>query len=236
VTVIVGRRRVGLLLAALLSLALGLVAVAPARAQSFSAADLEGTWELFQLATPKVGGNSSTIRSYRGQVTFDATGVVSDLTAIVDDLGNAFVPSGNFSVSTVGVVAGKLTLTGTAGAPTGDLTLREARLLINRHTILGAAGVFGQVGLFTLVKDEAAQAFGFADIGGATSLDWSYSELTPSNGDALSLPGGIPAWVSGGITFHGPSDALPGCTDADLTLSDGTVLSARGATPGQPFG
>jgi hypothetical protein len=222
--------RLGFVLVALVSVAVGLALAAPAYAQQFSSGDLEGTWELFQLATPKVGGDSSTIRTYRGQVTFDATGAVSDISVITDDILNAFSATGNFSVSTVGVVTGKLTLTGIDTAPNGELTPREARLLVNRHTILGAAGVFNQVGLFTLVKHEDAQTFGLTDIGGAVSRDWSYSELTPSNSGA-SFPGD-PAWVSGSITFHGTN----GCTDADLTLSDGTVRSTRTVTPGDPFG
>jgi len=223
------RRRAGFARAALVALAFSFGAVAPAHAQQFTTGELAGTWQLFQLTTPSTAGNGGDIRAYRGQVTFDASGHVSDVSPVTDDQANAFLASGNFSVSTIGVVTGKLTLSGTSGAPTGDLTLREARLLVDRHTLVGAAAVFDQGGLFTLVKVEDAQVFGLADIGGAIARDWSYSELTPANDLA---PFSLPAWVSGSITFHGTN----GCTDADLKLPDGTVRSSRTGTPGDPFG
>jgi len=225
VRVIVGRRRhVGFVLSALVSLALGLGAAAPAHAQSFSTSTLAGTWQLFHLTTPPGVGNGGAIRTYRGQVTFDATGALSGANAVVDDQANFFNANGSFSVSLVGVVTGKLTLAGVDPAPTGDLTLREARLLVDRHTLVGTAGVFGQVGLFTLVKLEDTQAFGLADIGGSVSRDWSYSELTPANDLA---PFSSPAWVTGSITFHGSN----GCSEADLVLPDGTIRSRKSDGP-----
>src|SRR5207248_3758008 len=89
---------------ALLALAL----VSPVQAQTFSNADLEGTWEVFQLATPMAGVTGDGIRTYRGVVTFDATGLLVGANPITDNdpdpvAGpNAFLASGNFSVSVGG--------------------------------------------------------------------------------------------------------------------------------------
>jgi len=199
-----------------------LAVVAPVQAQSFSAADLEGIWEVFQLATPPGLLSGSDIRTYRGQVEFDATGtVVSISSALGDDLASSYVVSGNLSVSIGGVVTGTLTLTG-VGSPSGSLAVREARLLGNRHTIVGAAKVFDQVGLFTFAKREEGQPFSTADIGGADSADWNYNELTPSNAGSTAFANGA-AWVNGSITFHGSN----GCSEADLALSDGTIRAQR---------
>jgi hypothetical protein len=134
----------------------------------------------------------------------------------------------NVSISTAGVVTGSLPLSKISGTgpSSGAIALREARLLDNRHTILGAAGLFGQVGLFTLSKLEPAQTFGLTDIGGNTSVNpdatanWSYHELTPSNDlSAAAASADGAAWVTGVITFHG----IDGCSQADLVLSDGTI-------------
>src|SRR5436190_18473282 len=90
---------------------LALTLAAPAQAQTFSNANLEGTWEVFQLATPKGVLTGDQIRTYRGEVTFDATGMVVGINPITDNYpvtgGNAFLAaSGNFSVLPSGVVTG----------------------------------------------------------------------------------------------------------------------------------
>ena len=204
---------------------------AVAAAQPFLPSDLQGTWEIFQLATPPGAFDGASIGAYRGQVTFDEAGVVSDSGVLTENQsGNTYlIPAGgNVSISTAGVVTGSLPLSQISGTgpSSGALALREARLLDNRHTILGAAGLFGQVGLFTFAKREPDQTFGLADIGGvaagdpAVSADWSYHELTPSNDlSAAADSADGAAWVTGVITFHG-SD---GCSQADLVLSDGTI-------------
>jgi hypothetical protein len=202
---------------------LALLLAPPAQAQTFSAADLEGTWEVFQLATPRGTLTGADVRTYRGQVTFDATGVVTGASPVGDNIGGAYLASGNFSVSAGGVVGGSLILTSTdPGGVSGVLTVREARLLANRHTIVGAATVFDQVGLFTLAKREDGQTFGLADIGGVDSADWNYHELTPSNVGSTAFANGA-AWVNGSITFHGSN----GCSEADLVLADGTIRAQR---------
>lgn len=202
-----------------------------ATAQAFLPSDLQGTWEIFQLATPPGAFDGSSIGAYRGQVTFDEAGVVSDTSVLTENQsGNTYLIliGGNVSISTAGVVTGSLPLSQIAGTgpSSGAIALREARLLDNRHTILGAAGLFGQVGLFTFAKREPTQTFGLADIGGNTSVDpdvtanWSYHELTPSNDlSAAADSADGAAWVTGVITFHG----VDGCSQADLVLSDGTI-------------
>jgi len=218
---------------------LALTLASPAQAQTFSNANLEGTWEVFQLATPRIGVSGDLIRTYRGEVTFDATGLAVGINPISDNNAspNTFLATGNFSVSVGGVVSGSLTLTNsdpTPGMQSGTLVVREARLLVNRHTIIGAATVAvpagsPQVGLFTFSKREDGQTFTVADLGADTGRDWNYHELTPSNA-FVNSPDESAAWVNGSITFHG-TDSNPGCTEADLALSDGTVLAQRTGNP-----
>jgi hypothetical protein len=202
-----------------------------AAAQAFLPSDLQGTWEIFQLATPPGAFNASSIGAYRGQVTFDEAGVVSGSSVLTENQsGNTYLIliGGNVSISTAGVVTGSLPLSQISGTgpSSGAIALREARLLDNRHTILGAASLFGQLGLFTFAKLEPDQTFGLTDIGGnasgdpAVSADWSYHELTPSNDlSAAAASADGAAWVTGVITFHG----LDGCSQGDLVLSDGTI-------------
>lgn len=216
---------------------LALTLVSAAEAQTFSNANLEGTWEVFQLATPKIAVSGDGIRTYRGEVTFDATGLVVGANPITDNdpvtFGNVFLATGNFSVSIGGVVTGTLTLTNTdpgGGGPAGGtLVLREARMLANRHTIVGAAtvtvGALPQVGLFTLAKREDGQTFTVADLGADTTRDWNYHELSPSDDRNDAFPQGA-TWVNGSITFHG-TDSNPGCTSADLALSSGKIVAQR---------
>ena len=225
-------RRAARLAVVMLAMCLAMAgAPSVAAAQAFLPGDLQGTWEIFQLATPPGAFNASSIGAYRGQVTFDEAGVVSDSSVLTESQsGNGYfiLIVGNVSISTAGVVTGSLPLSQISGTgpSNGAIALREARLLDNRHTILGAAALFGQVGLFTFTKREPDQTFGLADIGGNTSVNpdmtasWSYHELTPSNDlSAAAASADGAAWVTGVITFHG----IDGCSQADLVLSDGTI-------------
>jgi hypothetical protein len=226
--------RKSVLVLALVCAALCLMDVSRVHAQSFSATDLEGTWEVFQLATPKATVSGSGIVTYRGEVTFDASGVVTGVNVLADNQSRSYLLSGNLSVSTAGVVGGTLTLTNTdPGSTSGSLTVREARLLASRHTIIGAANVLGLVGLVTFAKRQDGQTFDVSDIGGLDTADWSYHELTPSN--AGTGADADAAWVNGLITFHG-TNANPGCSEADLVLSDGTVRSQTRNTGVFSFG
>jgi hypothetical protein len=217
---------------------LALTLASPAQAQTFSNADLEGTWAVFQLTTPRTGVTGDQIRTYRGLVTFDSTGALTGVNVLADDNvvdPNSYLASGNFSVSFGGVVTGTLLLTNTVqGGPSGTFAVREARLLTNRHTIVGASTVLNQIGLFTFAKQEDAQTFGVVDIGGNTTRDWNYHELTPSNAFNSTFAEGA-AWVNGVITFHG-LDGNAGCSEADLVLSDGTVRSQTRGTGDFGFG
>jgi hypothetical protein len=209
-----------------------------AHAQSISTADLAGTWSVFQLATPAIGPfTGGDVRSYSGTVTFDAGGTVTAGT-LTDDQTASFTVSGALTVTAAGVVDGTLPLDDGAATPDLVLDVREARLLLNKHTIVGASTILGAPGLFTLVKLEAAPIF---TLGGNLAGDWNYHELTPSNNIAPSPPANIPAvappapaagdatWVRGSITFHDVPN--PFCTEADLVLADGTVRASRGVDP-----
>jgi len=211
-------RSAGTIWAAIFTALLALALAAPARAQTFSVGDLEGSWQVFQLATPPGVLTGADVRSYRGEVSFDATGTVTGIGSLTDDARNAYTVSGSLAVSVGGVVNGTLLLTADEPTtPSGTLVIREARLLASRFTMVGAATVLDQVGLFTFVKRDDAQTFTLAD---DVAGDWDYHELTPSN-DAVN--GGDAAWVNGSITFHGESP----CTEADLDRSDGSVRSRR---------
>ena len=215
----------GLVLALLVSLTLGVGATA--HAQSLSTVDLAGTWSFFQLATPSSNVSSSNIISYTASLTFGADGTVGG--NFVDagaHSGNA-VSSGVFSVTADGQVQGFFSCCDDVAQ---DFVITGARMLTNKHTIVGTATIFGQAGLFNLVKLEN-QTF---DLNTDLAGDWSYHELTPSNNLPRTTAGasqGDAAWVNGAITFH-----ANGCTDAALTLSDGTVRSQVTGTPGVPFG
>src|SRR5580765_5221240 len=149
---------------ALALLALVVLAPAPVRAQPFSPADLAGDWEVVQLATPAVGGNASSVRAYRGTISFDAAGLVLPGSALIDDQARVFGVTGNVSVASNGLVTGILDLADENG-PAGTVALREGRQLAGGHAIIGAASVMAQVGLVALVKVEAGQTFGSADLG-----------------------------------------------------------------------
>jgi len=200
---------------------LALAAFVPsARAQSISTADLAGTWSLFQLATPSVAFSGGDIRSYSGTLTFDVTGAVTT-GSLDDDQSNNFPVTGQLAVSAAAVVTGTLTLNGGGGGP---LVVREARLLLSKHTIVGASTILGDPGLFTLVKLEAGQTFSLNDDianDGDGTGNYTYHEITPSNQGATTA--GDASWTTGSVTFHEDS----GCTEADLDLSDGQVRARR---------
>jgi hypothetical protein len=202
-----------------LALAMVVLAVTvPGHAESFSTADLAGTWRVFQLATPPVNVNASAIRSYRGTAVFDATGAIADVSSIANDQQVAYMLTGNLSISDVGIVTGTLTLNAAlTGAAAGSFAVREARMLATKHTIVGAATVRGQVGLFTFVKLEPTQKF---TIDGDLAGGWGYHEINP----AMAFLGRSPTWTTGSIIFHGSGSPFPGagCSEADLTFADGT--------------
>jgi hypothetical protein len=211
-------------------------AVTSARAQSISTADLTGTWSVFQLTTPATTFTGADVRSYSGTLTFDAAGVVT-AGMLVDNqpAPDTFTVTGSLMVSAQGLVDGTLTLDD--GVTTGPLDVREGRLLLTKHTIVGASTVLGHPGLFMLVK-QAGPAFTLTE---NLAGDWNYHEITPSNNIPPAPPAGAPAvaptppeagdatWVKGSITFHDVPNAF--CTDADLVLADGTVRAERTAGP-----
>ena len=201
-----------------------LAALAPAHAQTLSTSDLAGTWSVFQLATPGTNVTGPGVRSYSGTLTFDDAGVVT--AGILNDPPVVYGVTGALTLTPAGILDGTLTLDDGAGN-IDELDVREARILLDKHTIVGASTVFGNPGLFTFVKVAASQTFLIdEDLAG----DWTYHEITPSN---LLTPGtpGDATWVKGDITFHEAN----GCTEADLTLADGTPRAQRDGNP-QSFG
>ena len=215
---------------------LALAAVRPAHAQSISIGDLAGTWSVFQLATPSGAFASSDIRSYSSfngsaidPLTFDGTGTVTAGT-LTDDLGSTFPVTGQLSVTAAGIVTGTLTLGGGGG---GSLVVREARLLLSKHTVVGASTVLGSPGLFTLVKLESGQTFSLngdvADDGDGTG-NYTYHEITPSNQGAATANDA--SWTTGSIKFHENLVVTTfGCTEADLVLADGTIRAQQTGVP-----
>jgi hypothetical protein len=212
-----------------------LAGLRPAHAQSISTADLAGTWSVFQLATPSTTFTGAAVRSYSGTLTFNVAGTVTAGT-LTDDQAAGFTVSGALAVTAAGVVDGTLTLDDGLATPDLMLDVREARLLLSKHTIVGASTILGSPGLFTLVKLEAAPIFTLSD---NLAGDWNYHELTPSNNIVPAPPAEVPSvtppapgdatWVRGSITFHDVPNAF--CTEADLVLADGTVRAQRGAGP-----
>jgi hypothetical protein len=208
-----------------------LAAAGPAGAQSFTTADLAGDWRIFQLATPAGNVSQASIRSYTGQVTFDATGAATG--SLTDDQGTAYTVTGALTLAATGLVQGTLDLAD-GGVPAGSLVVSEARVLATKFTMVGTATVLGQVGLFTFVRLGEGQTFSLNDDVANNDGDglYSYHEITPSDAGAGGVqPPLFPndaGWSSGSITFHQEG----GCTEADLTRADGTIRAQRsdGAT------
>ena len=203
----------------------------PASAQSLSTADLAGLWSVHQLSTPITGVTGDSVRSFTGIFVFDdAGGVTGNLTGNSND----YDVTGTLAVSTAGLVSGTLALDAGFGA-TGTMVIREARIFVNKHTIVGAATLLGQVGLFTFVKLED-QTF---TLDGDLAGDWNYHEVTPvtdfDNGNDASRIDNEATWSTGSITFHDTASGNPFCTEADLTFAGGKVRSIRTSDP-QSFG
>jgi hypothetical protein len=181
--------------------------------------------------------SQDSIRSYGGQVTFDAAGAVTAGTiteTITTDAATGttvtqdfLLTEGALTLSASGVLGGTIVLDG--GPDT--LEVREARALATRFTIVGASTIRGQVGLFTLVRLDGAQTFSLnEDVANDDNQDglYSYHEITPSD-QGISAPveppssPGDASWSTGTITFHQEG----GCTEADLLRADGTIRAQR---------
>jgi hypothetical protein len=205
-------------------MALVLASSSSAQSPSFSTADLEGTWRVFQLATPTGNVSAADIRSYSGQLTFDDSGTVT-AGSLTDDLGTLYAVTGALTLSPAGLLQGTLDLDD-AGTPVGPLIVSEARALATKFTIVGAASVLGQVGLFTFVRLDGAQTFSLNDDvanDGDGEGNYAYHEITPSDQGVTAAAPGEANWSTGSITFHADS----GCTEADLLRADGTIRSQR---------
>jgi len=199
-----------------------LVLALAGRAQALSTADLADNWRVTFVASPTFAFSSTGVRTYEGDVTFSAAGVASG-TLTLGDLAPGtvdFTVSGSAAVSAQGLVTGSLTLT---GSDTRSLVIPEARLLGNRHTIVGVAtlnrGGLRDTGFITLVR-LTDQTFSRT---GNLAATWNYHEITPSN----ALKAGDADWTQGQIDFHGD-----GCTVATLFFADGTIRAQP--VPGNP--
>jgi hypothetical protein len=228
----------------LVGIVLALAALSPAQAQSFTTPDLNGTWRLFQLATPLGNVSQDSIRSYSGDVTFNDAGEVTagSLTETTTDpaTGDAVttvfpLTGGTVTLSAAGVFGGSITL---AGGPDA-LEVREARALATKFTIVGASTIREQTGLFTLVRTDGVQTFSLEqDVANDGDGDgqYNYHEITPSDaGNGSPTPPTFPgdaSWSTGTITFH----QAGGCTEADLMRADGTVRAARTGADPNSFG
>jgi hypothetical protein len=218
-----GRRHLWLV-AVLLAL-ISATAAPPALAQGFSTADLAGLWRVNHLATPTTSITGGSVRSYSGVLIFDTAGAATG--DLFDDLFNDYTVTGSLTLSPTGVVTGTLTLNDGLGGG-GSLLVREARILVNKYTIVGAATVLGDVGLFTFVRLDTVQTFTLDD---DLAGDWNYHEVTP----VTDFTGTTPAqridnearWSTGSITFHDTASGNPFCTEADLTFAGGTIRSQR---------
>jgi hypothetical protein len=199
----------GVVLAVLVVLVLALAG----HAEALSTADLADDWRVSFVASPTFAFSSTAVHTYQGDVTFSAAGVASG-TLTLDALAPgtvAFTVSGSAALSAQGLVTGSLTLT---GSDTRSLVIPEARLLGNRHTIVGVAtlnrGGLRDTGFITLVR-LTEQTFSRT---GDLAATWNYHEITPSN----ALKAGDADWIQGKIDFHGD-----GCTVATLFFSDGSI-------------
>jgi hypothetical protein len=197
-------------------------------AQTLSTPDLADPWQVSYVATPTGAFTGGSIRAYKGTVTFSATGAASG-TLVADEFtpgALTFTVAGGVALSAEGRVSGTLTLT---GLDTRTLAVAEASILVNRHTIVGAATLTRpdavDTGLITLVRLVSGQTFSRqADLADT----WNYHELTPSN---QQLNGGDADWTRGKIIFH-----ASGCSAAELFFANGTVREALGDPTAATFG
>jgi len=131
--------------------------VRPAHAQTISGVELNGTWSVFQLATPVGPLGNASVHTYRGVVTLNDAGTV--VSGALDDnqqpVARTFDLAGTLSITPAGVIDGTLALDDHLG-DTGNLDVHEARLLFGKHTIVGVATILGDPGLFTFVKHQPA--------------------------------------------------------------------------------
>lgn len=198
------------------------VLVLAGHAEALSTADLADDWRVTFVASPTLAFGTTAVRTYQGDVTFSAAGVASG-TLTLGDLAPGtvdFTVVGSAALSAQGLVTGSLTLT---GPDTRSLVIPEARLLGNRHTIVGVAtlnrGGVRDTGFITLVR-LTDQIFSRT---GDLAATWNYHEITPSN----VLKAGDADWTQGKIDFHGD-----GCTVATLFFADGSIRAQP--VPGNP--
>ena len=213
----------GVVLAVLVVIVLALAG----RAQALSTADLADDWRVTFVASPTLAFSSTAVRTYEGDVTFSAAGVASG-TLTLGDLAPgsvAFTVSGSAALSAQGLVTGSLNLSGTDFR---SLVIPEARLLGNRHTIVGVATLnrgmgVRDTGFITLVR-LTGQTFSRT---GDLAATWNYHEITPSN----KLKLGDADWIQGKIDFH-----QDGCTVATLFFADGTIRAQPNPNDPTSFG
>jgi hypothetical protein len=198
-------------------------------AQPLSTADLADEWRVTYVAVPTGPFTASAIRAYKGGVTFDAAGVASG-TVIADEFtpgALTFSVTGSLALSAQGVVTGTLTLTGTDAR---SLVVEEARILVNRHTIVGAATLHRpgatDTGLVTLVRLTDQTFTRAANLVGS----WNYHEVMPSNA-SHPVNIGDADWTRGTILFH-----PDGCSAADLFRADGSRRAQIDDPPLPTFG
>src|SRR5688500_10433651 len=136
------------------TLLLVLLAPLAAWAQPLATADLAGDWFFSQVTAPTTAFTDTSIRSYRGNLTFTALGAASG--TLVDDLAASFTVTGTLTLDARGLLDGTLTL---AGPDTRTFDVREGRILFDRHTVVGVATVTRtsgapavSAGLFTFVR------------------------------------------------------------------------------------
>jgi hypothetical protein len=206
-----------------------LASISPAHAQSISTSDLAGTWSVFQLATP-ASDVAGGVRSYTGTLTFDNTGAVTTGT-LTDAQTGDYAVTGTLTLTAAGLLQGTLALDGGLN-PSGTLEVRGARALANKFTIVGAASILGQVGLFTFVKTDAGQTFSLNEDVANDAGNYTYHEIMPSDQGLSSAVPGDANWSSGSITFHEDlvGNSL-GCTEADLVRADHTIRAQRTGDP-----
>src|SRR5688500_120058 len=102
------------------TLLLVLLAPLAAWAQPLATADLAGDWFFSQVTAPTTAFTGTSIRSYRGNLTFTALGAASG--TLVDDLAASFTVTGTLTLDARGLLDGTLTL---AGPDTRTFDVRE---------------------------------------------------------------------------------------------------------------
>ena len=155
---------------------------AATQAQTFSQADLEGTWRVYDLSVSSTEGNLGSWKA--GTLTLDSNGMVTN-GSVVDAEGNGTtVTGGPLTLNASGVITGIL-----AGSPGPDSITVNATMVLPKEMIVGVTTVDWidgtetgkDYGLFALIKEATSNPQP-----GDTTVPTNVQVTAPTSGQTIS--------------------------------------------------